>query len=331
MSATLEVRRVDVSYPARGSRGAGVLAVRDVSFVVGAGEILGLVGESGGGKTTIGRAILGLVPLAAGTICWRGQRIDHLPRREFRALRRELQLVFQDPGACLDPRMTVGESVAEPIRALMPQLDARARAERAESSLAEVGIESSLGGRYPHQMSGGQLQRVVIARALVVDPRLVVCDEPVSALDVSIQGQIVNLIARIRHERQLSCLFISHNLAVVARLASRALVMYRGRIVESAGSRELVLEPLHPYTRLLMDSVPDADPARARRVLARRNAVAMAGGEPISKGCAFVARCPFAVDRCRTLEPPLREFGRGRLVACHRADEWRDGLPPAGD
>jgi oligopeptide/dipeptide ABC transporter ATP-binding protein len=227
--------------------------------------------------------------------------------------------------------MTVGESVAEPVRALLPHLDATARRERVAGLLAEVGLEESLAGRYPHQLSGGQLQRAVIARALVVDPRLVVCDEPVTALDVSIQGQVVNLIARIRRERDLACLFISHNLAVIARLASRALVMYRGRIVETAASRELVLSPLHPYTRLLMDSVPGADPVRARRLLTRRNLVSVSTREPASNGCAFVTRCPYAVDRCRTLQPPLREFGHARQVACHRADEWRDGLPTAGD
>ncbi len=193
--------------------------------------------------------------------------------------------------------------------------------------LDEVGLAASLTGRYPHQMSGGQLQRAVIARALVVDPRLVVCDEPVSALDVSIQGQIVNLIARIRRDRGLACLFISHNLAVVASLAERVLVMYRGRIVESGARQALLGAPLHPYTRLLIDSVPDADPVRARRLLARRAAPAARRNVAAAAGCPFVARCTLAVDRCRTLVPPLRDFGQGRQVACHRADEWRDGLP----
>ncbi len=186
---------------------------------------------------------------------------------------------------------------------------------------------TSVEGRYPHQMSGGQLQRAVIARALVVDPRLVVCDEPVSALDVSIQGQIVNLIARVRRERGLACLFISHNLAVVASLAERVLVMYRGRIVESGACQSLLGAPLHPYTRLLIDSVPDTDPVRARRLLARRTAPAARQTGRLAAGCPFVDRCSWAVDRCRTLLPPLRDFGQGRQAACHRADEWRDGLP----
>ena len=326
MSTGLQLRDIAVTYR-DGLGAAPVEAVQGVSFSLAEGEILGLVGESGCGKSTIGRAILGLVPLSRGTIEWQGRRIDALPNTRFRALRKDLQLVFQDPNACLDPRMTIADSVAEPLRALMPELDTSARAARASERLAEVGLKEPLVDRYPHQLSGGQLQRAVIARALVVDPRLVVCDEPVSALDVSIQGQIVNLIGRIRRERGLACLFISHNLAIVAALAERVLVMYRGRIVESATRGTLVASPLHPYTRLLVDSVPDADPVRARRMLERRRRTSARRRDLASPGCPFVARCPFAVDRCRTLLPPLRDFSRGRLVACHRADEWRDGLP----
>jgi oligopeptide transport system ATP-binding protein len=326
MSFRLEAK---VDYPRAGAGGGSLRAVNGVSFMLAAGEILGLVGESGCGKTTLGRAIVGLVPLAAGEIRWRGRRIDTLTRREFRPLRSELQLVFQDPAACLDPRMTIAESVAEPLRSLAPQLAPAAREARVLERLREVGLGEEFSRRFPHQMSGGQLQRAVIARALVVNPRLVVCDEPVSALDVSIQGQIVNLIARIRRERELSCLFISHNLAVVAHLAARVLVMYRGRIVESASRDALLRAPLHPYARLLIDSVPDADPAKARRQLAGRGAGAGSGIAAVGSGCPFAPRCAFAVDRCRTLTPQLRSFGEGRQVACHRADEWRDGLPPA--
>ena len=326
MSAGLQVRDVAVTYR-DGAGAAAVEAVQGVSFALADGEILGLVGESGCGKSTIARAILGLVPLSRGTVEWQGRRIDALPRNRFRALRKELQLVFQDPYACLDPRMTIAESVAEPLRALMPEVDPAGRAARARQRLAEVGLTESLADRYPHQLSGGQLQRAVIARALAVDPRLVVCDEPVSALDVSIQGQIVNLIGRIRRERGLACLFISHNLAIVARLAERILVMYRGRIVESAPRGSLIASPLHPYARLLVDSVPEADPLHARRKLERRRRASARRRDLASPGCPFVARCPFAVDRCRTLLPPLRDFSHGRLVACHRADEWRDGLP----
>ena len=327
MSAGLALRDVVVTYPRGGTSGAPLTAVDGVSLVLAPGEILGLVGESGCGKSTLGRAILGLVPLAGGSIRWQGRRVDNLSRRAFRAVRGDLQLVFQEPAACLDPRMTIAESVAEPLRSLGGGIAPAARADRVRRILDEVGLSIGVEGRYPHEMSGGQLQRAVIARALVVDPRLVVCDEPVSSLDVSIQGQIVNLIARTRRERGLACLFISHNLAVVASLAERVLVMYRGRIVESGACRSLLGAPLHPYTRLLIDSVPDADPARARRLLARRTAPAARQPGKAAPGCPFVARCPWAVDRCRTLVPPLRDFGAGRQAACHRADEWRDGLP----
>ena len=269
MTALLAVRDAVVTYPRTAAEGGPVTAVDGVSFDLEAGGIVGLVGESGCGKSSLGRAILGLVPLAAGAIQWRGQRIDTLPRRSFRPLRRELQLVFQDPTASLDPRMTIAESVAEPLRSLVPELSAAGRVARVEAILDEVGLARELTGRFPHQLSGGQLQRAGIARALAVDPAFLVCDEPVSALDVSVQGQIVNLLARIRRERGLACLFISHNLAVVARLAERILVMHRGRIVESGPRDEILAAPRHPYTRMLLDSVPEVDPLSARRLIAR--------------------------------------------------------------
>jgi oligopeptide/dipeptide ABC transporter ATP-binding protein len=292
--------------------------------------MLGLVGESGCGKTTLGRAILGLVPLAGGQVRWRGRRIDDLGRRAFRPLRRELQCVFQDPHACLDPRMTIAESVAEPLRALETGLTPAARAHRVRQRLDEVGIGAGLAARYPHQLSGGQLQRVVIARALVVDPQFVVCDEPVSALDVLAQGQIVGLLERIRLERGLASLFISHNLAIVARLCERVTVMYRGRIVESGTRADIVGAPLHPYTRELLDAVPPVD-VDARERFRRRAASARpaADAEAATGGCAFAGRCPYAVPRCRAERPRLRETLPGRSVACHRADEWPAGLPQA--
>lgn len=279
MKTILEVRSAVVRYPRPIGEGGPVKAVDGVSLELKAGEILGLVGESGCGKSSLGRAILGLVPLAAGEIHWHGRRIDAMPRTRFRPLRRELQLVFQDPVASFDPRMTLAESVAEPLRSLAPELGSDGRAARVEAILGEVGLAGELAGRYPHQVSGGQLQRAGIARALVVNPAFLVCDEPVSALDVSVQGQIVNLLARVRRDRGLACLFISHNLAVVAHLAERILVMHRGRIVESGSRDEILRSPRHPYTRQLLDSVPPVDPAAARRLLAGRS-VGMPGITP---------------------------------------------------
>ncbi len=315
----LELRGVSVRF--------GQFAVLDVDFSIGEHEMLGLVGESGCGKTTLGRSILGLVPLAGGEVRWRGQRIDHLGLRAFRALRRELQYVFQDPSACLDPRMTILESVAEPLRALDPGTRARERFRRAQDRLDDVGLAARLAARYPHQLSGGQLQRAVIARALIVDPRFVVCDEPVSALDVSVQGQIVDLLERIRDERGLASLFISHNLAVVARLCRRVMVMYRGRIVESAGRRDIANAPLHPYTRELLDAVPGIDPgARARLLRRAARARPVADDATSTNACAFASRCPYVLPRCRVERPPLQAVGASRLVACHRAGEWPGGL-----
>jgi len=324
----LELRGVAVRYRQPGAR--DVAAVDGVDFAIAEHEAFGLVGESGCGKTTLGRAILRLVPLAAGEVRWRGRRIDALAARDFRPLRRELQCVFQDPQACMDPRMTIVESVAEPLRALAAGTTAAERRARALQRLDEVGLAGELARRYPHQLSGGQLQRAVIARALIVDPRFVVCDEPVSALDVSVQGQIVSLLERIRVERRLASLFISHNLAVVARLCERVMVMYRGRIVETGARREILTAPLHPYTRELLDAVPGIDTGARRRLLRRAAqpppAVAMAAPEG---GCAFATRCPHVLPLCRAERPPLRTTETGRSVACHRAGEWPDGLPPA--
>ena len=326
MSVLLDLRGVTVRYAMTGRPRRDLAAVDDVSFTLESGEMLGLVGESGCGKSTLGRAILRLVPLAAGEVHWQGRRIDRLSKKEFRGLRRGLQLVFQDPHACLDPRMTIVESVAEPLRSLEPELSGLQRAARATALLDEVGLPPELSHRYPHQASGGQLQRAVIARALILNPQLVICDEPVSALDVSVQGQIVNLLARIRRERGLASLFISHNLAVVAGLCERVMVMYLGRIVEIAARAVLVPAPLHPYTRMLLDAVPRIAPTARRRLAADPPADVQGSG---GAGCAFAARCPHVIAHCHTQRPPLQPMRGGRLVACHRAREWPAGLPPA--
>jgi oligopeptide transport system ATP-binding protein len=328
VSELLEVSDAVVSYRRPAGKGTATVAVAGVSFTVAGGEFLGLVGESGCGKSSLGRALLGLVRVTDGEVRWQGRRIDALPRRAFRALRRELQLVFQDPQASFDPRMTIAESVAEPLRALAPALSPAARAAEVERQFAEVGLGSGLAERYPHQLSGGQLQRAGLARALIVDPRFLVCDEPVSALDVSVQGQIVNLLARIRRERGLACLFISHNLAIVGRISDRIMVMYRGRIVESAPCGALLAAPLHPYTRLLLDAVPTPDPESAARFARRPAGPPMAVENSVTTGCPFATRCPHVEDRCRASVPPLRALGERRQVACHRADEWPEGLQP---
>jgi len=330
MSA-LEVRDASVWYRAAGSRKRRFAAVDGASFAVETGEMLGLVGESGCGKTTLGRAILGLVHLAGGEIRWDGSRIDKLPAAAFRPLRRDLQCVFQDPHACLDPRMTVAESIAEPLRNFESRLTRDRRRQLVLERLAETGLDAALASRYPHQLSGGQLQRAVIARALVLNPRFVVCDEPVSALDASVQGQIVTLLERIRDERRLASLVISHNLAVVARLCGRILVMFRGRIVEEGARAEIVRRPRHPYTRELLDAVPAID-AGARARLARRSAgvprpVPDAGAAGV--GCAYAPRCPHVQERCRAESPALQPLPGGGRVACHRAGEWPSGLLPA--
>ena len=279
----LELQGVTVRYRQGGAGARELAAVDSVNFAVGEHEMLGLVGESGCGKTTLGRSILRLVPLAAGEVRWLGQRIDSLSQRSFRPLRRELQYVFQDPNACLDPRMTIAESVAEPLRALDRGSTATERTAKALLRLEEVGVAGDLARRYPHQLSGGQLQRAVIARALIVDPRFVVCDEPVSALDVTIQGQIVDLLERIRVERRLASLFISHNLAIVARLCERVMVMYRGRIVESGARRDIVNAPassIHARTA--------GRRARSRRRCARATPQARSARASRRAGCATV-------------------------------------------
>lgn len=330
MTTGLEVENAIVRYRPEGggARAQTAAAVAGVSFGLAPGETVGLVGESGCGKSSLARAILGLVPLAGGSIRWRGRRIDQLGRRQWRDLRRELQLVFQDPFGCLDPRMTVCASIAEPLRALCPELSAAERRQRVAQLLGEVGLAAELAARYPHELSGGQLQRVGVARALATDPRLLVCDEPVSALDVSVQAQIVALLARIRGERALATLFISHNLAIVARLCDRVLVMYLGRIVEQADCRALLAAPRHPYTRLLLDAVPAADPGWWQR---NRQRFTGAAGLPASAagagpGCAFAPRCAQRIARCAQESPPLAAAGAGRWVACHRPQEWPGGL-----
>jgi oligopeptide transport system ATP-binding protein len=304
--------------------------VDKVSVTLARGETLGVVGESGCGKSTLGRALLGLVPVHAGTIRLGDTSVDWGSRSRARQLRRNAQMVFQDPSGSLDPRRTVGQSVAEPLEIFAPELSTQEIRGRVFAVLEQVGLAAEHIDRYPHEFSGGQCQRVGIARAVILRPALIVCDEPVSALDVSVQGQVVNLLARLRDDLGLSYVFISHNLAVVRHLSSSVLVMYLGREMEHAPRDELFDRPLHPYTRALLASVPRVEPWAARRA----EPVLIAGDLPSPldppQGCVFESRCPFAELRCRRTRPAVEEARPGHRVACHRWREWPDGLAPGG-
>jgi oligopeptide/dipeptide ABC transporter ATP-binding protein len=322
----LEVDALRKHFPAKAglfSRGAKVHAVDGVGFQVREGETLGLVGESGCGKSTTGKLILRLLDPTSGTVRWRGTRIDTLDAAGMRPIRRELQAVFQDPYASLNPRMRALDIVTEPVRNF-ESLSSSALRERAEALFSRVGLRPDQLARYPYEFSGGQRQRLGIARALSVRPRLIVCDEPVSALDVSVQAQVVNLLMDLQAELGLSYLFVAHDLAVVEHISHRVAVMYLGKIVEIAPTRALFSNPGHPYTEALLEAVPVPDPAvrRQRRLLA--------GDVPSPidppPGCRFHTRCPYAEERCRREEPPLREVAPAQWVACH----LRKAMPGSG-
>jgi peptide/nickel transport system ATP-binding protein/oligopeptide transport system ATP-binding protein len=313
----LEVEGLRKLFPTKSGlfgRHATVHAVDGVSFWVREGETLGLVGESGCGKSTTGKLILRLLDPTAGQVTWRGKRIDQLSRGDMRPVRRELQAVFQDPYSSLNPRMRAQDIVVEPLRNYEPLSAADGRA-RAAELFERVGLRPDQLVKYPYEFSGGQRQRLGIARALAVKPRLIVCDEPVSALDVSVQAQVINLLMDLQAEFNLSYLFIAHDLAVVEHISHRVAVMYLGKIVEIAPKRTIFAAPRHPYTEALLEAVPVPDPTvrKQRRVL---------GGDvpsPIDPpaGCRFHTRCPYAEERCRHEEPLLQEVAPGQWVACH--------------
>lgn len=297
-----------------------VHAVSDVSLQIFKGETLALVGESGCGKSTLGRTLIRLLQPTAGKIYFNGTEISALNEKNFSPYRRRMQLIFQDPYASLDPRMTVRDIVAEPLKTYHICKTAEETTALVIELLRAVGIPEEFLYRYPHQFSGGQRQRIGIARAIALDPALIVCDEPVSALDVSVQNQILNLLKKLQHERSLTYLFISHDLSVVRFIADRVCVMFLGRMCEVGNTAEVYASPIHPYTRFLINAIPKADPN------ARTEKRMLLSGElpsPIDPptGCRFHTRCPYAKDCCRTETPELREIN-GRLVACHRAEEF---------
>jgi len=302
-------------------RSLTLTALENINFSVKKGETLGIVGESGCGKSTLGRCILQLLSPDEGQVLWLGQDLTKLPAEEMRKRRADLQIIFQDPLASLNPRMTVGEIIEDPLKALKPDMSKVERRAKVVKTMEAVGLLPEMINRYPHEFSGGQAQRIGIARALITDPKLIVCDEPVSALDVSIQAQILNLLAELKDEFGLTLIFISHNLSVVRHVSDRILVLYLGRIVELATGDEIYENPKHPYTKALLTAVPIPDPKLARQ----RNIDALKGEipSPINppSGCTFRTRCRFAKPQCAETRPPLEHLEGGRLVACIR---WRE-------
>jgi len=311
MSALLEVRKLTVHYPTR----KGVVhAADEVSFHIAEGETLGLVGESGCGKSSTAKAVLKLVEPTAGEIAWRGQRIEALAPAAMRPVRRELQAVFQDPYSSLNPRMRAADIVAEPIRNFESASEQDIQA-RVAGLFERVGLRADQMVKYPYEFSGGQRQRLGIARALAPKPRLIVCDEPVSALDVSVQAQVINLLMDLQEEFGLSYLFVAHDLAVVEHISHRVAVMYLGRIVELADTASIFARPQHPYTVALLSAVPVPDPRAERKRIILSGDVPSPVDPPA--GCRFHTRCPYAFDRCRVEVPLMREVAPGHLAACH--------------
>ena len=318
----IQVENLVKYYPVKGGVFkrviANVQAVDDVSFTIKEGETLGLVGESGCGKTTVGHTMLGLIPFTSGQVKYEGESIFELSRNELKEYRQKMQIVFQDPYSSLDPRLPIGDSISEGLN-IHNIGTKQERFERVLQSLKDVGLEDYHAMRYPHEFSGGQRQRIGIARALVMDPKFIVLDEPVSALDVSIQAQVLNILRSLQRKFGLTYLFVAHNLAVVEHISDRVAVMYLGKIVELASREELFKHPMHPYTKALMSAIPIPNPE------VRRERVILSGDVPSPLhppgGCRFHTRCPIARPDCSEIDPPLDEFRPDHFVACRYAEE----------
>lgn len=331
MSPLLEVENLTRHFVVRrtlfGRPTASVKAVDGVSFSIDAGDTFALVGESGCGKSTLGRLVLRLIEPQDGRIVFEGRDVTNLKERELRAFRRNAQLIFQDPYASLNPRLTVEEILLEPLF-LHNVVPAPARPRRVAELLRLVGLSPSAGQRYPHEFSGGQRQRIAVARALAVEPKLIVCDEPVSALDVSIRSQVLNLLRDLQRRFGLTYIFISHDLAVVKHIANKVAVMNLGQIVELAPADELFASPRHPYSRALLSAIPVPNPnARRERIILQGELPSPLAPPP---GCRFHTRCPFAIERCRIEQPQLKFDAKGHAAACHRVGELAPAEPIQG-
>ena len=320
----LEVNHLGVSFKIKNDKSLffakpqTLKAVKDVSFKLYEGETLGVVGESGCGKSTLARAIIGLVEASEGEILWLGKNLRKQSAKQWKDTRKDIQMIFQDPLASLNPRMNIGEIIAEPLKIYQPHLSAAEVKEKVQAMMLKVGLLPNLINRYPHEFSGGQCQRIGIARALIIEPKMIICDEPVSALDVSVRAQVLNLMMDLQAELGLSYVFISHDLSVVEHIADEVMVMYLGRCVEMGTKEQIFKNPQHPYTQALLSATPRLSPELRRQRIKLKGELPSPINPP--KGCAFNPRCWKATDKCRNEQPKLEKYPDGKLIACFHLD-----------